>query len=225
MIGIVANRILYITLIIIAACSCESKRNATSIEDRSLLMPVGTKKNLDASEYKLWMVENQKSLTRSKQLGDMIYQVFYLPTEFVILKENMSEGESDINVDSLLPIYSQYYYFKFRISNLAFKEELLKYNLLSYESYEDRVKYFSFQVSNELSLIEGNDTIPCAFSHFERVYGIDPGLTLNCGFLKNNSTKSHISDLVFLFRDKLFGSGNVSIALPSQIIHNCPVLM
>ncbi len=113
-------------------------------------------------------------------------------------------------------------YYDFTISITSGQGELLKYNLTSATQYEDRVKYFAFEMQQYLKLVEDGDTIPCTLFHFERTYDIASYSKFLLGFEKGKNQKP--KERVFTFYDKIFNKGLIKFTYTDEDFNNIPKL-
>jgi hypothetical protein len=72
--------------------------------------------------------------------------------------------------------------FRFTISRKGYGDELLKKDIRSSAEYQERVSYYSFHFSKDVYVVLDRDTIPCSFSHLERLYGLAPRITMSLVF-------------------------------------------
>src|SRR5690606_6843962 len=114
------------------------------------------------------------------------------PIEYMLYKKNNDSLRSKD--------FEDLHYFDFTLSHKNLTE-YLKINLQEKEDYYHRLKYFSFDIQNDLSLVDGKDSSKCVFSHFERTYGITPYIKIVLAFDKN---KESTNDLFFVYHDHIF---------------------
>ena len=95
----------------------------------------------------------------------------------------------------------------------------MKLGLEQKEDYYLRLKYYSFDIQNDLKLIDGQDTMKCVFSHFERTYGILPYIKIVTAFEKS---KKQGGDKIFSYNDKTFNKGIVNLMVKDKALKNIP---
>jgi hypothetical protein len=75
--------------------------------------------------------------------------------------------------------------------------------------FEERVKYFSSTIQNNIRMVIGNDTLPCAMVQLERNFGVAPYLSIQTAFsaVKNWKTLRHH----LILNDEYFGLGDIHL--------------
>ena len=176
------------------------------------------RKTLTPEGYIKWFQEHKHEYVKNKEVNGFIYEVEYHPIEELFMKEYQ---------DSLLDIKKQqnYYnelkgmqYYTLRISKNS-ENDLVNYKTINQEDYALRVKYFSFDMQNDILLVEGKDTLNCLLHHFERTYGADPHLTFSIGF-KNIPESKY--EKTFIYYDNVFNNGPIKLVFEKRLIKNTP---
>lgn len=161
-------------------------------------------------EYIKWIEDNDHGLNKTKTISDFNYSIQYKPIEYILYKKNN---------DSLkIKDFDDLHYIDLTLAHKDYSE-YLKINLKEKEDYYHRLKYFSFDIQNDLSLVDGKDSSKCVFSHFERTYGITPYIKIVLAFDKN---KESTNDLFFVYHDHIFNNGIISIPIERKNINNIP---
>ncbi len=182
-----------------------------------------TAQSLKPVEYLSWIENKENGLHPEKIIGNFKYSAFYQPFEYLLLKELPDSLKSVPAVfEERKHEYQGMEYVSYRIECLNEQNELLKINLNSENEYFSRIEYFSFKAQNEFKLINGKDTLPCAFYHFERVFGLAPYITLSLGFPVTGNTR--IKEKYILFEDKTFKNGSIYLNIPSGKLAAIPKL-
>lgn len=184
--------------------------------DTSMEIPI----SLTKDQFNKWVNDNGVAV---KEINSTIFSAKYLPPSWIILSENPNINNSMV-FDSLLREYDGIYYFLFSISKNDNTRELLK-NLSenNYDSYDDLVKYFSFEIQSRFKLLDNGDTLNCSFSHFERSFDTNSQLNLLIAFDKIKN-KNSMHDLTLVYNDELFNVGPVKLLFPQKIVFNTPSL-
>ena len=98
-------------------------------------------------------------------------------------------------------------FFDVRITHENQKGDLLKALSTDHASYEEILKYCAFGIEKDFKLVSNNgDTIPCSYCHFERTYGLSPGLSFQTAFKR---PAGNFDDVTVILDDKIFDHGNV----------------
>jgi hypothetical protein len=178
--------------------------------------------SLEPARYVKW-VENEKNGLKSvKDFGDFKFSLQYKPLPYIVLKETHDPNTSAALVQKRSKELGSMQYYTLTISTRD-KKELLKSHATSDQDYYDRLGYMVDEAQNDISLVEGNDTLPCRLYHFERDYGITPNAQILLGFdepSKGNPDKER----ALIFDEKILGIGRIFLAVNSKAINNIPHL-
>ncbi|MDB5256583.1 MAG: hypothetical protein JWM14_1278 [Chitinophagaceae bacterium] len=182
------------------------------------------------ADYIHWVENPEHGLVCSNTIDNYTYTAFYKPLDYVVLKDLDSASANTMNFKKQLGEYSglQYYTLTIERSDDG-TEELLRYDLNSTEDYFARIEYYSFKVQHDVILLEGEDTLTCRMSHFERAYGLQSKAKIILGFEKRKGDVSKIaettnSDKTLVFYDRIFGAGIVKLRIDKSILNSIPKL-
>ncbi len=180
---------------------------------------------LEKDDYINWYKEvGAKELSYTKKIDGLAFSILYKPYEYEFLCAN-DIGDSLIKED--LEKTSDLQYFTIRIAKEDYKDDLLKFDLANYEEYDSRVKYYSFDVGNDIKLIDGLDTLNCVGVQYERTYSLNPYITLVVNFLNKENKGKNTSELLaktIVFEDRVFGKGTVILSIDEDKIRSIPSL-
>lgn len=187
-----------ISILLLFSCNKKENKNIKDVDDSAI-------------RYKLFQLEDMgwKSKNNSQQIDDIDFTATEVPIEYYLLKD---QGKSDLfNIDSL---YNQN---KFeRIIEFTFsqedEEDLLKEDFTNL-SYEEGVKYMSFNMENDFYIVTSrNDTIKCSGVNYERNFKVAPFQKIML-FFSGIPPKDKIQ---LIYNDKLFGKGIVKFKFEEQ---------
>lgn len=148
---------------------------------------------------------------KEKEIDEIKFSALLKPIEFIKANEKIKSSSSKIADDDDLQ------YFDLRITVKDFSMEFLKYNLASASDYPQRVDYCSFEMQNDIYLIDGKDTLPCVYYHFERAYNVVPFGHFILAFKPTNKDVVRAKTLVYY--DRLFDKGLIKMTfLPHDLI-------
>jgi hypothetical protein len=202
-------------LLLMICVSCNDKKNI-SFAARVKSIFSNDKSVLSVNEMKEFVVNVDHGLLKSKQIDEVTYSAKYKPVDYIIAMETRDEKLTRAIYKEKHDELSGLQYFDLRIEIDKANGELLKYALRSGSQYESRVTYLAFDIKNDIKLVDGNDTLECVMSHFERVYDIVPYATILLGFKDTGGNLMHEKTLVF--HDKLFGKGIIKFTfLPADL--------
>jgi len=175
--------------ILLAGCTfSDSTTNAVSEENKAV---VG---NHDDN------IKDQQSNTRVVKIGDISYELRCRE----ILDSNGSQVNSD-STDEKATI------FDFKIKSDSLTDDPLKMLASTPQEFEALLKYCAFGIQKDVCLVNNiGDSIPCDFAHFERTYGLLPGVNFQFVFELEEKDQG---PLTFVINDKLFGNGPVKIKI------------
>ena len=182
-----------------------------------------TGKELSPVEYVKWIENENNGLRKSKTMDELEFQVQMKPNDYVLLKEeniNPLQKKSDFEKEKKQLGDMQYFTLKIKVPD---DTDPLKYKIADKNEYFARVKYYSFDIQNDLSLVDGNDTVPCSLMHFERTFGISPEIICLLGFPPSKS-KDGVQDKTFMYYDRVFNTGNLVFNFSKKDILQAPKL-
>lgn len=175
---------------------------------------------LSPREYVSWIEDKNNGLKVEKKIGEFTYMFQYKPTDYVVAMDLKMDSISKAIFQKKGDEYSGLQYFNFRISTES-GGELLKKNVADERDYYGRIQYFSFDMQNDLKLIDGKDTLKCLLFHFERVFGLAPYATFLLGFPVSQNRENK----TLFYDDKIFGLGRIYLTVQSKNINKLPSLI
>ena len=176
--------------------------------------------SLPVSGYISWVENPGNGLAASKEIDGIIYSVQYKPLQYEVLlqeKRMLTQEEMIREMDSLSDM--QYYTFRMQTVNGA---DLHRYGISEDHEYYSRLEYFSLGMQNDVSLIDGKDTLPCLMFHYERTYGIDPRA---CFVLAFDAGSRNPGKKTLMYNDRVFGAGPVMLSIDAASIEEIPQLI
>ena len=180
--------------------------------------------------YIQWIENPENGLTSSNTIENYTYTAFYKPLNYVVLKDLDSISVNADNFKKQIADYNGLQYYTLTIEREdGGTEELLRYDLITTEDYFARIEYYSFKVQNDVVLLEGEDTLVCRMSHFERAYGLQSKAKIILGFDKRKEDVSKIAeqtnlDKTLVFYDRIFGAGIVKLRIDKSVLNSIPKL-
>jgi hypothetical protein len=201
-----------ILIVLFVSCKQDSTRNFNSVNDVAINSDALTPAALIS-----WSEENNHQ-TKQQEIGELTYTLTHISPDYLAIHE-LGVDATPAQIDSLKKDYSEMDYFRLKIEAANHSEELLKYNLQSAEQYDDRVRYCSFNIANDLSLEADNASkVRCGLNHFERAFNAAPFITVMIAFpkteIKNNVT--------VVFDDHLFNKGLIRFSWTAEAFNTFP---
>lgn len=168
-------------------------------------------------EYQLQSGEFKKEVSDNS----VIYTVSYIPKEIQVIQAVRNKSVTNSEAQQWLNNKDNEVSFIFQIEIPSIgKQEFLKMESDSIP-YEQRLKYFSFNFKNDMSLlVNGSEKIAFNNFHFERDFGMSPKGTFTVSAILPKSTKR----IEFVFHDKIYGSKEHSIEFDFKKMKSLPQL-
>jgi hypothetical protein len=179
-----------------------------------------TVKDMTVGEFVDWCADEEHKLNKVKDISDMRYSLSYMPAEAMAFLELRKEEYDITKFQKTKESYSEMSYFNFKIRALETKGELLKYRLSSPYQYENRVKYMSFGIENDIYLVQGKDTLHPGLCHFERIFEVAPYATIMLAF--DNKKFNKDQEFTIVYNDRLFEKGFVKFNYRNKQLINLP---
>lgn len=174
---------------------------------------------LPADEYCKWVEDPGNDLSVEKKIEDLNFTLQYTPPAYVWLVQG---GKNPKEIEKLKDLQ----YFTFKITDATKKSNVIKKDVSSAEEYYARVEYFYFKMQNDIYLIDGSDTLPCATYHLEPTYNMRPFMVMTLGFavdLKKQKVGSNYNKTL-IYNDRIFGCGPVLLTIEGEALSNLPEL-
>jgi hypothetical protein len=182
---------------------------------------IGVDSNVEPEEYLQSYKQLNSSVQKDVWSGDVHYSASYITKEIQVIQAlqrgTMTKREAQLwlkNKENEVTIL-----FQIEIPANG-RQEFLKYEVDS-STYEERVKYFSFEFKNDIALNGNNSTeLKVKDYHFERDFGLSRKGTITLSV----SLPKKIKTLQLKFNDKIYGDGNETIEFDLKKIHALPKL-
>lgn len=191
--------IITLLVIIVAFCSCKQKE-------------------LDPIDYVKYVEDESNGLHLSKQIGDILYSIQYKPAEYMMLKEGGLDQKKSVSSD-----YNNLLCFNMRIQHKNKKTDVLSVGISDDKEYMARLDYMTFQMKDDIYLIDRYDTLNCSFFHSVRNYSLAPYADFVLVF-ENKTSKKESNEMVLVFDDKIFGNGIIKFQINNNDIIKIPIL-
>lgn len=182
-----------------------------------------SKSRLVPGEYVNWVKNPENGLVASKKMGAFEFSLLYKPVEYIALMEARGHSVSKEDVNKRKQELDGMQYYTLKIATTK-DNEIMKTGITSEYEYYQRLEYFISPAQDDISIVEGKDTLPCQLYHFERNYGVAPYSTIVLGFPKSGETGEK-NDKLFIYNDRVLGTGPVMLAIRQSDIDNVPELI
>jgi hypothetical protein len=187
----------------------------------AILLTACTQGPLAPARYTAWIADPDHGLVTRKLFNDVALELRYRPLPQIALQELGDDLDQD-GLEKVVRERSGAHYFDLRF-HAVHGGEVLAASAASQDDFYHRLYHFTTEVENDLLLVAGTDTIPCALAHFERTYGAVPYNDLVISFIDDAATTER-DDLQFIYDDRVFGLGRVSFTIRRKDIEAIPEL-
>lgn len=181
------------------------------------------KKALEPKGYIDWIENPSNGLRVSKTIGTYTFRLLYQPHDYMALRRLKNQ---QVIPDSIKSINAQLGNLQYYILRVQAKngEELMREGIRDDMEYYQRMEYFTGPMQDDVSLVDGKDTLACVLFHFERNYGLAPYNDFLLGF-ESGSNASTNSDKTLLYDDDVLGTGPIHLTISGEDIKNIPTLL
>jgi len=179
-------------------------------------------KELKPFEYVKWIDDDANGLNVKKEIGEYEFSVIYKPLEYIVLMETKDQNIKKDFLQKRMKELGNMQYFTFRVKSKK-NREIMRAGIKSENEYYSRLEYFVSDAQDDISLIEGKDTLSCLLYHFERNYGVSPSNSIVLGFEKDRLENSY--DKTLVFNDHVLGVGPICLTLKNNDINKLPALI
>lgn len=180
---------------------------------------------LEPDELKSWVMNPDNGMLKEKEIYPFRLSLLYKPAAYVVLHElKASPGTEEFQ--HLIKEQSAYYHFTLRIDSKDRKEEFLKTGIKNNGEYYERLQYFTGLIQKDVSIVIGNDTLPCVFAHLERLYHMasygDLHLVFPVSKKDNKNSNNMVGSLSFVYEDYILGVGPLKFTYDTETINRIP---
>jgi hypothetical protein len=182
----------------------------------------------DEHEYLLWINDPGHGLVKRREVGDLIVQAKYLPSDLLAWKELNHQKISDKEKDSLSRFYDQSLTFLLSVSPDSSKgatDDILYRGVSNQKDFKRRVNELNFGIEGMIKLlIAGKEYYP-VLAVMENTYGTSSSKNFYIVFSSDDKKKIgkawEEADLVF--SDEIFETGINHFIFKREAIENIPV--
>lgn len=171
---------------------------------------------LPKDEYMAWVKSENNGLLVSRTIGSLKISAQYKPAELRLLEQE--ESIEPDQYDKVIAEFKELQYFELML--LDKRGDLLELTETTSEKSE-LLDYFSFRMQNDISLIDGVDTLECKVFHFVRSYDLKNEKKFILAF-ESKSTK--ITDKTLVVDLNLLQTGIIKLVYPESVTSNFPSL-
>lgn len=180
---------------------------------------------LAPKEYVNFIRSEKSGLLVSKTIDGFEFSLLYKPCEYIALMQDKDESMSKAALDEKIKPMEGMQYYTFTIKTES-GQELMREGINAENEYYERLDYIVSYMQNDLTLIDGKDTLPCTLFHYERNYNVAPQNNFVLGFEKPKAAAgaNAATDKTLVFNDQILGIGKLMLTINSSAIQNIPQL-
>lgn len=199
------NKLILLSLVVYLFFSCESKQQS-----------------LTPRAYADWVTNINNGLQKSKKLKEYEFKTQFKPLDFIVVQEEKTdELSTELLQDRKQELGNNYWYFNFRITNTEGTLSPVGSGVQTDQQYQERLSYFTFEMQQDLYLIQDQDTLPCLLYQFVRNYDVAPFVEFALGF-KSTKEINLNQNITFVFEDKLLGVGTTKLLFNKTSFQRIP---
>ncbi len=141
----------------------------------------GVPDKLPAEALTRWVEDPDNGCLQTQVRGELEYALLYKPTDYILAQELQKGQLTQANTAERRQSLEDFACFTLRVKSNKGGEVLVARNGDN-ELYHLRNLYYSYEFGQDIQLITGQDTVPCALYHFVNHYGISPYVDFMLGF-------------------------------------------
>lgn len=204
------SRIYLFVLLCVTAFSCGEEVTNSAIISSELVTEsevptVDPTSSESVASYMKEVKSSDSGLFKKKEFGDYSFEILVEPAAYSALQfhknvySNPKEFEREASEQGAIT------QIELEIKNKACAEEILKCDSNDPAIYDERIKYFSFDLYKDVYLVYGGDTIPCGMHVWERGFNAKPALS--CQLVFDAIKVQDNTPLELVYNDRVFGNG------------------
>lgn len=184
---------------------------------------------LSVADYKAWVETDENGMVASKQLNEIVFKCQYKPNAYEALLRLRGDSLTKQALERTEKDLEHLQFFTLKIATSGNKGELLKYELPNTDEYYRRIEYCSFNMQNDIKLVDAGDTLNCVLFHFERVFSVAPEATFILGFEDHRPKEEKKKELfgtdkTLCFNDGIFRLGIINLGISKDKLNTIPEL-
>lgn len=172
--------------------------------------------------YVNYVESPENGLRQEKKIDKMAYMLQYKPLEYIAIREFRSTDIQGSDIKKRIEKMSDLQCFNLRVMAADKQSDVGRLGSNSDQEFTQRNTYMSFDMQNDIYLLDGDDTLPCGLFQYVNNYGLAPYADFVLAFANNDMQKNE--DKTFVYEDKLFGGGIVKFQIRKEDIENTPML-
>ncbi|MGD1845368.1 MAG: hypothetical protein ACFB10_08245 [Salibacteraceae bacterium] len=172
-----------------------------------LLLSAFQDKSLSPEVYWHWVEDTDNGLKTIQRTTDFEWSLQYRPAPYIALQELRTFAPHSRDFEEKVAELKGLDYYTLRIRSLQNKE-VAATNAEGEDDFFARQHYLSSYFAEDLQLVDGQDTLPCALFHFERNYSLAP-----------------YNDVLLAFETQANAEGNKRLLINSPVLETEPLVL
>lgn len=179
-------------------------------------------KRLKPADYFKWFQAKDCPVSIWQQSDEMLFNLNYRSKEYMALTELNGEEFTEEKFNTSLENYNCCDHFLLKIFAGDTISEALSYKIRQEGDYYERVRFLTTEFGSNTYLIDGDDTLNCTFSHFERTFKMRPYISMNLIFEKKKLTKD--AKKILVIEPTIFNSKELRFEIDKNTLSKLPEL-
>jgi hypothetical protein len=179
---------------------------------------------LKPADYFNWNNQPNSPLIKNNLGKYYTISATFRPIDFMAISQLNGEVITDKKLNETKTGLTCCRHFKINIQAKD-SSDVLTYKLRNKEEYYERVKYLSTDISSHLYLIEGTDTLPCTFSHYERTYKMKASANVMAFFERKKVNLPENQPMKLLLTTGGFNPNTLEFKFNETELNNIPQLI
>lgn len=160
--------------------------------------------------YVDYINSNDNGFVKVEQMNGVVFSLQYRPVDYDCIQQLGYDKLTSDLLDKCKQESSGVYQFVLRIGSEDHKSDPLTLHITSENEYYNRLSYYNGEdMKEDLLLIQGNDTMTCVFTHFERSFHMSQYNQVLISFQRKMGKENDKDDLVLLLNERIYNIGTI----------------
>ncbi len=160
----------------------------------------------------------KNGLRQIKKVGPLELDLQYKPLAYVIANEFRSNELPQTTFEKRQKELEGLEYYNLKIGVNSPQKNITTFRVNNQDEQQNRLYYLSYEMKNDLKMVQGRDTIAPVLYHFERTYDVSNHRTFVLAFPKSNEK----GDRTLIMNSPEIGTGPIKIKIKASAINNTP---
>lgn len=183
-----------------------------------LFLWTGCEQEVRPSDLVKYVRDPGNGLRKIERIGDLEFDLQYKPLSFVIANEFRSNAIDKRAYRKREGELAGLEYYNLKIKVKGSTENITTYQVSNQDDQQNRLYYLSYELNQDLKMVQGKDTLSPVLFHFERTYDVSNHRTFVLAFPHSQSRE----DRTLILNSKEIGTGPIEISIEENAINNTP---